>query len=260
MRATGGRFCSACTSMRRTGRGRHPATRRNRSACAAPACATIDGGTQQTYARMVQAMDRQVGRVLQALDANGLSGNTVVVFTSDNGGERFSDTWPFTGVKTELLEGGLRVPALVCWPDRVPAGRASDQVMITMDWLPTLLDAAGTAPDAAHPPDGISLLPVLTGQHACGTAHPVLALQDQRTAGGARRRLQVSQDPRQQVSVRRGGRSARARQPQAPPQRCVPTGWSRRGWTGTRTMLPEIPDSFGEVFTATELADHIGAD
>ena len=56
-----------------------------------------DGGTQRTYARMVQAMDRQIGRVLQALDANGLSGNTIVIFTSDNGGERFSDTWPFTG-------------------------------------------------------------------------------------------------------------------------------------------------------------------
>ena len=102
-----------------------------------------DGGTQLTYARMVQAMDRQIGRVLQALDANGLSGNTIVIFTSDNGGERFSDTWPFTGIKTELLEGGLRVPALICWPDRIPAGGISEQVMISMDWLPTLLDARG---------------------------------------------------------------------------------------------------------------------
>ncbi len=93
---------------------------------------------------MVQAMDRQIGRVLQSLDANGLSGNTIVIFTSDNGGERFSDTWPFTGIKTELLEGGLRVPALICWPDRIPAGGISEQVMISMDWLPTLLDAAGT--------------------------------------------------------------------------------------------------------------------
>src|SRR5580692_1418812 len=58
-----------------------------------------DGGTQRTYARMVQAMDRQIGRVLQALDANGQAGNTIVVFTSDNGGECFSDTWPFTGIK-----------------------------------------------------------------------------------------------------------------------------------------------------------------
>jgi arylsulfatase A-like enzyme len=63
----------------------------------------FDGGTQKTYQRMIQAMDLQIGRVLQTLDANGLTENTIVVFTSDNGGERFSDTWPFTGRKTELL-------------------------------------------------------------------------------------------------------------------------------------------------------------
>jgi arylsulfatase A-like enzyme len=108
-------------------------------------------------------MDLQIGRGLQALDATGLAHDTIVIFTSDNGGERFSDTWPFTGIKTELLEGGLRVPALVCWPARIPAGRRSDQVMITMDWFPTLLEAAGTAPHPDYPPDGISLLPVLTG-------------------------------------------------------------------------------------------------
>ena len=72
----------------------------------------FDGGTQRTYIRMIQAMDLQIGRALQALDANGQADDTVVVFTSDNGGERFSDTWPFTGVKTELLEGGLRDPGI----------------------------------------------------------------------------------------------------------------------------------------------------
>ena len=89
-----------------------------------------------------------------------------MIFTSDNGGERFSDTWPFTGIKTELLEGGLRVPTLICWPARIPAGQVSTQVAITMDWFPTLLEAAGDAPDAGYPPDGISLLPVLTRQSA----------------------------------------------------------------------------------------------
>src|SRR5882672_7278459 len=68
-----------------------------------------DGGSQKTYQRMIQGMDRQIGRVLAALDANRLTSNTIVIFTSDNGGERFADTWPFTGRKTELLEGGLRI-------------------------------------------------------------------------------------------------------------------------------------------------------
>jgi arylsulfatase A-like enzyme len=70
----------------------------------------FDGGTQKTYQHMIEAMDAQIGRVLDALDANGLTENTVVIFTSDNGGERFADTWPFTGKKTDLLEGGLRIP------------------------------------------------------------------------------------------------------------------------------------------------------
>ena len=162
------------------------------AAARAPACAITTAASLATYARMVAGDGPQVGRVLQALDADGLSDNTIVIFTSDNGGERFSDTWPFTGKKTELLEGGLRVPALVRWPDRIPAGRTSEQVTITMDWLPTLLAAAGAAPDPDYPPDGINLLPVLTGSVRPCTAQAVLALQDQRAAGRARRRSEVS--------------------------------------------------------------------
>jgi arylsulfatase A-like enzyme len=125
-----------------------------------------DGGTQKTYATMVQSLDSNIGRVLQALDVNGLAGNTIVVFTSDNGGERFSKIWPFTGMKGELLEGGLRIPAIARWPGRIPARAESEQVMITMDWMPTLLAAAGTQMDSAYPADGDNLLPVLTGRAA----------------------------------------------------------------------------------------------
>jgi len=122
----------------------------------------FDAGTIKIYARMVVAMDQQVGRILKALDAAGAARNTIVVFTSDNGGERFSDTWPFTGKKTELLEGGLRIPALVRWPGHIKPKTTTDQVAMTMDWLPTLLAAAGTQPDPAYPPDGINLVPFMT--------------------------------------------------------------------------------------------------
>jgi arylsulfatase A-like enzyme len=107
-----------------------------------------DGGSQKTYAAMVQSLDANIGRVLRALDAGGLAGNTIVVLTSDNGGERFSNVWPFSGMKHELLEGGIRVPAIVRWPGRILPGAISEQVVITMDWMPTLLAAAGTSPDA----------------------------------------------------------------------------------------------------------------
>ena len=106
---------------------------------------------------MVTRMDYQIGRVLAALKAGGLDDDTIVIFTSDNGGERYGDTWPFLGRKTELLEGGLRIPAIIRWRGHAPAGASHDQVMISMDWLPTLLAIAGTAPDPAYPTDGMDL-------------------------------------------------------------------------------------------------------
>lgn len=125
-----------------------------------------DGGSLQKYGEIVGALDAAVGRVLETLEQQGLARNTLVVFTSDNGGERFSNTWPFSGQKSELLEGGIRVPTLLRWPARVKPGQVSEQVLISMDWLPTLLSAAGTAPDAAYPSDGRNLLPQVLGQAA----------------------------------------------------------------------------------------------
>jgi len=126
----------------------------------------FDGGTQRTYAAMVRSLDENVGRVLYALERNGLRDNTLVVFTSDNGGERFSDNWPFSGMKTELLEGGIRVPTLVRWPARIARGGVSRQQMLSMDWLPTLLAAAGSTPGADVPLDGVNVLPALLGESA----------------------------------------------------------------------------------------------
>lgn len=120
-----------------------------------------DGGSMKTYAAMVTRMDHQIGRVLAALRGLGAASDTVVVFTSDNGGERFSDTWPFSGRKTELLEGGIRVPAIIRWPRALPRGHVSAQTAMSMDWAPTFLSAAGVAQAPQSPMDGIDLLPLL---------------------------------------------------------------------------------------------------
>jgi arylsulfatase A-like enzyme len=126
----------------------------------------FDGGSLATYLTMIRQMDEGIGRILEALDRTGAAGNTLVVFTSDNGGERFSDTWPLVGKKMDLLEGGIRVPYLVRWPERVRPGGTTTQLATTMDWTATFFDAAGVAPHREHPLDGASLLPVLQNPDA----------------------------------------------------------------------------------------------
>jgi arylsulfatase A-like enzyme len=123
-----------------------------------------DGGTQKTYAEMVLSMDSNIGRVLSRLAELGMDEDTVVVFTSDNGGERFSDNWPFTGIKTELLEGGTRVPFIVKWPGLAQPGSRNDSPVLSMDFLPTFVAAAGGAPHPDYPPDGVDIRPALAGQ------------------------------------------------------------------------------------------------
>jgi arylsulfatase A-like enzyme len=123
--------------------------------------AHTDGGSVPTYLAMIRQMDEGIGRILGALDATAAAASTLVVFTSDNGGERFSDTWPLVGKKMDLLEGGIRVPYLARWPERIGAGTTTAQQAITMDWTATLLAAAGVLPHRDYPMDGISLLPVL---------------------------------------------------------------------------------------------------
>ena len=123
-----------------------------------------DGGSLATYAEMVRAMDAAVGRVLGEVDRLGAADQTLVILTSDNGGERFADTWPLRGQKRELLEGGIRVPGILRWPGRIAPGTRSNQVATSMDWLPTLASAARAPLDAEFPPDGEDLLSVLTGK------------------------------------------------------------------------------------------------
>jgi len=124
------------------------------------AIAHIDGGSIHTYRRMIHHMDEGIGRILATLAATGADRDTLVVFTSDNGGERFSDNWPFVGNKMDLLEGGIRVPLIARWPARIAAGARTDTPAITMDWVATIFEAAGIAAHPDYPLDGTSLLPL----------------------------------------------------------------------------------------------------
>ncbi|WP_395703363.1 sulfatase [Aquabacterium sp.] len=123
----------------------------------------LDGGNIHTYRRMIHHMDEGIGQVMATLERHGIADDTLVIFTSDNGGERFSDNWPLVGGKMDLTEGGIRVPWIAHWPRVIEPGRASHQHCMTMDWTATVLDAANVAPAATHALDGVSLMPVLRG-------------------------------------------------------------------------------------------------
>jgi arylsulfatase A-like enzyme len=156
------------------------------------------GGSLKKYASMMKSLDDGIGEVLKALNQAGLEQDTLVIFTSDNGGERFSYHWPFMGQKNTLWEGGIRVPAILRWPGIItpkptqhavyrsagptpvsanrlgdsvlvaaelatlpPGGRVVYQPAITMDWTASILAAAQTKPDPKYPLDGIDLLPII---------------------------------------------------------------------------------------------------
>jgi arylsulfatase A-like enzyme len=110
---------------------------------------------------MIHHMDEGIGRVMQALRDAGVEGDTLVVFTSDNGGERYSDHWPLVGGTMDLTEGGIGVSWIARWPAVIAPGGCSAQHCLTMDWSATMLMAAGATADPAYPLDGVSLLPVL---------------------------------------------------------------------------------------------------
>lgn len=214
----------------------------------------FDGGSAAIYAAMVRRLDYQIGRVLAALKASGAERDTIVVFTSDNGGERFSDTWPFSGRKTELLEGGLRIPAIVRWPGVTRAGATSDAQIMSMDWLPTFLAAASIPPSTDYPSDGIDIAPVLGGG-----ALPERSLfwRYKNHAQRAVRRgnlkylkiagneflFDVAADPLERANLR-------GRLPNDFAD--LKTSWEQ--WNAT--MPPIDPQSYTHGFHADELADH----
>ena len=171
------------------------------------------GGSLEVYKSMVENLDSEIGHVLETLKSLGVEHNTLVIFTSDNGGERYSHMWPFTGAKGSLNEGGIRVPAIVRWPGVVQRGESS-QVAITMDWTATLLTAAGVAPETRPspgwrgPPAGAQWRP---GNPAAGAL-----LAHRQTRCNAQRRPQVPAQRHHRVPVRPGQGRARAGKSGAP--------------------------------------------
>jgi arylsulfatase A-like enzyme len=115
-------------------------------------------GTREDYLAMLERADQGIGRILDALDRLKLAQNTLVIFTSDNGGEWLSRNVPLFHRKSTLWEGGIRVPLLLRWPARLAAGTISSQVGITMDLTASILAAAGVKPPDRYRPEGIDLV------------------------------------------------------------------------------------------------------
>ena len=133
-------------------------------------------GRRQTYAAMQLAMDRATGNVMAALERHELDENTIVVFTNDNGGptdKNASSNWPLAGTKSNHLEGGIRVPFLISWPEGLPQGVDYDRPVSTMDLLPTFFAAAGGNADNLENVDGVNLWPFLYGESE-GDPHEAL--------------------------------------------------------------------------------------
>jgi arylsulfatase A-like enzyme len=118
-------------------------------------------GTRADYVKMMERADQGVGQILAALERAGVAGNTLVIFTNDNGGEWLSRNAPLFNRKFTLYEGGIRVPALMRWPGKIPAGRVTPQVAITMDLTATILAAANVTVPAEANLEGVDLLPLL---------------------------------------------------------------------------------------------------
>jgi arylsulfatase A-like enzyme len=101
---------------------------------------------------------------MKVLDEQGLTDQSLLIFTNDNGGERYSDNGGLAKSKASLWEGGIRVPAFARWPGKIAAGSNSEQTIITMDWTATILAAANAKTHMDFALDGINLLPLLTGR------------------------------------------------------------------------------------------------
>jgi arylsulfatase A-like enzyme len=117
--------------------------------------------TRQDYVSIVERADRGVGQILAALERRGLTRNTLVIYMQDNGGEWLSRNAPLFNRKNSVWEGGIRVPAILRWPGKIPSGKTSAQVGIVMDLTATILAVTNSKVPAEARLEGINLLPLL---------------------------------------------------------------------------------------------------
>ena len=142
----------------------------------------------RNYAGCITAMDLQIGRLRAHLKQKGATDNTMIWFCSDNGPEGTSQpdngsAGPFRGRKRDLLEGGVRVPGLLVWPEKIKAARQTDMPCITSDYLPTILDAIGaTHPKPNYALDGISLMPLIANDPSMARASGIGLIIQQKSA------------------------------------------------------------------------------
>ncbi len=124
---------------------------------------TTEAHNNATYAAMIESLDEGIGRIMAAIDELAISDNTIILFTSDNGGVwQTSKQWPLRAGKGSYYEGGIRVPLIICWPNRIKAGSICDVPVSGIDFFPTLLDATSTPKPDGKILDGISLMPLFT--------------------------------------------------------------------------------------------------
>ena len=180
----------------------------------------------RVYAGMIRAVDRSVGRIVETLKGHGIDDNTLIIFTSDNGGANYIGipdiNKPYRGWKLSFFEGGTHVPFLVRWPNRLKAGTQYPHAISHLDIMPTALGAASLVP-RAQIIDGVNLLPYLNGQKA-GAPHDTLIWREghyqavlsdggkmQRSNNPEKIRLfNLAQDPfeKKDLSVARGDKLA----------------------------------------------------
>ena len=174
--------------------------------------------TRQDYVAILERADQGVGQILAALDRRGLTRNTLVIFTNDNGGEWLSRNAPLFHRKESVWEGGIRVPAIIRWPGQIPAGQTSSQVGIVMDLTATILAATGSPVPAEARLDGIEPAADPEGGCAASRADVVLPIYapGATTARGPAGRLEAAPRWREPIPVQSERRSWRAERPRQP--------------------------------------------